>query len=100
MKSSYDEYKLRGLEAFAEYEYFKGEAVNPYSQHPVESKWWNFENNYHNNYKKTGNWKSFVQFLDHWIKEIAAPGSGYDMNKGNWWKEEYEKFAPYADVIE
>jgi hypothetical protein len=90
---TYDEFKLQGREEYAEYRYYKGEAENPYNQqdYPIESKWWNFEKNYLDNYKKTGKWKNFAEFLDHWIKEIAAPGSGYDLEKGNWWIKEYKE---------
>lgn len=94
---TYDDFKLQGFEEYAEFNYFKGEAENPFNQkdYPVESKWWLFEKNYHDNYKKTGQWKTFSGFLDHWIKEIAAPGSGYDLSQGNWWKKEYEENKPY-----
>lgn len=92
---AYDELKLKGLEEFAEYRYYKGEAECPYDPQSAEQKWWMFEKNYHDNYKKTGKWKTFNEFFDHWVKEIAAPGSGYDLAKGNWWKKEYEANAPF-----
>ena len=78
---TYDDFKLRGREEFAEFNYYKGELENPFSQngYPIESKWWEFEKNYFDNYKKTLQWKTFTDFLDHWIKEIAAPGSGYEL---------------------
>ena len=92
---TYDEFKLQGLEEFAEFSYFKGEADCPYQTQTPEFTWWNFEKNYYDNYKKSGKWKTFSEFLDFWIKEIAAPGSGYDLSEGNWWKKEYEENKPY-----
>ncbi len=92
---TYDEFKLQGLEEFAEFSYFKGEAECPYQSAKPESRWWDFEKNYYDNYKKSGQWKTFSEFLDFWIKEIAAPGSGYDLSEGNWWKKEYEENKPY-----
>lgn len=94
---TYDEFKLQGREEFAEYKYFKGEAENPYhwNDYPAEFKWWNFEKDYFDNYKNTGAWKSFAEFLDFWIKEKAAPEIGHDLSKGNPWKKEYEVNQPY-----
>lgn len=95
---TYDEWKLQGREEYAEFRYYKGEVENPFSQkdYHIESKWWEFEKNYQDNYKKTGKWKTFAEFLDFWITEIAAPGSGYDLSNGNWWKKEYEENQPYS----
>lgn len=95
---AYDELKLKGREEYAEYRYYKGEEENPYNQfgdYPPTAKWWSFEKNYYDNHKMSGQWITFSDFLDYWIKEIAAPGSGYDLEKGNWWKQEYEANAPF-----
>jgi hypothetical protein len=100
--NSYDDFKLKGREVFAEYEYFKGEAEDPYKPfgYLEESTWWNFEKRYHEGGKRTGKWKSFSEYFDEWIRERAAPETGHDLTTGNPWKERYLKFAPYADVIE
>ena len=91
-KMTYDKFKLQGLEDFNEFRYFKGESENPYNwnDNPIEFKWWNFENDYFGNYKNSGKWKTFKDFLNHWIKEKAAPEIGYDLDKGNPWIEEYQ----------
>jgi len=92
---AYDELKLKGLEEYSDYRYYKGEKQCPYETQSVEAKWWDFERSYHANYKQTGKWKNFAEFLDVWITERAAPESGVDLDKGNPWKEEYEANAPF-----
>ena len=91
-KMAYDKFKQRGLESFSEFRYYKGEAVNPYNvnENEIQFRWWNFEKDYFDNYKQSGTWKTFYEFLNHWIKEKAAPEIGYDLEKGNKWLEEYE----------
>ena len=42
-----------------------------------------------------GQWKTFADFLDHWIKEKAAPEIGHDLAKSNPWITEYKENAPY-----
>lgn len=97
MAMTYDELKLHGREAYSELRYYKGEEQNPYNnnEYPVEFKWWNFEKDYFDNYKQSGQWKSFAEFLDYWIKEKAAPEIGHDLSKSNPWKTEYEENAPF-----
>lgn len=92
---SYDEFKLKGREEYAEYRYYKGEEECPYDPQSIEQRWWMFEKNYHDNYKKTGKWKTFAEFLDFYIAERYAPESGVDISKKNPWKEEYEANAPF-----
>jgi len=88
----YDQFKLQGLESFSEFRYYKGEVVNPYdvNENEIQFRWWNFEKDYFDNYKKSGTWKTFYEFLNHWIKEKAAPEIGYDLENGNKWLEEYQ----------
>lgn len=96
--NDYDKLKLKGLEAFDEFRYYKGEKECPYNQagdDPVTAQWWHFEKDYFDNYKKSGQWKTFSEFFDHWIKEKAAPEVGHDLSKGNPWKQEYEANAPF-----
>lgn len=90
---AYDELKLKGREEYAEYRYYKGEAECPYDSQSIEAKWWEFEKNYHDNYRNMH--KTFAEFLDFWITERFAPESGIDISKRNPWKEEYEKNAPF-----
>lgn len=93
--NSYDEYKLKGLEEFAEYRYYKGEAECPYESRSIEAKWWDFEKRYHEGGKSTGNWKTFSDYFDEWIRERAAPETEHDLSTGNPWKKEYEEKAPF-----
>lgn len=88
---TYDEFKLQGLEEYAEYGYFKGEAECPYDPGTIESGWWDFEKRYHESARKTGNWNDFNDFFDSWVRDRAAPETGYDLSKGNRWKREYEE---------
>jgi hypothetical protein len=94
---TYDEFKLQGREAFSEYRYYKGEDQNPYdwNKDPIQFKWWNFEKDYHDNYKPSGRWKTFTEYFDHWIKGKAAPEIGHDLSKGNPWKVEYQENSPF-----
>lgn len=94
---TYDEFKLQGVEEFNEFRYYKGEKENPYTfnENSVKFKWWNFERDYFDNYKQSGKWKTFIDFLNQWIKEKAAPEIGYDLDKRNVWLEEYNKNAPF-----
>ena len=92
---TYDEFKLHGREQFAEFRYYKGEDENPYSPGSAEFRWWDFEKDYLDNYSKSGEWKSFSEYFDFWIKEKAAPEIGHDLKKSNPWKSEYEENAPF-----
>ena len=92
---TYDEFKLQGLEEFAEYQYFKGETECPFHSGTPESRWWDFEKRYHEGGKRTGKWKSFPDYFDEWIREKAAPETGHDLTMGNPWKIEYEENQPY-----
>lgn len=94
---TYDELKLSGREAYSEFSYYKGEVICPYSVNDDVAKfrWWNFEKDYFDNYKKSGKWKNFTEFLNYWIKEKAAPEIGYGLSKSNPWIEEYKENAPY-----
>jgi hypothetical protein len=94
---TYDDLKLHGRETYSEFLYYKGEEKNPYdvNEDPERFKWWNFEKDYYDNYKKSGEWKIFTDFLDHWIKEKAAPEIGHDLSKSNLWIKEYKENAPF-----
>jgi len=96
-KMTYDQFKLQGLESFSEFKYYKGEEQNPYDVNidPELFKWWDFEKNYFDNYRQSGKWKTFAEFLNHWIKEKAAPEIAYNLDKGNPWIEEYNQNAPF-----
>jgi hypothetical protein len=88
---TYDEFKLQGLEEFAEYRYFKGEAECPYQSGTPEARWWDFEKRFHHSTRKAGNRETFSEYFDEWIRERAAPETGYNLSKGNPWKKEYEE---------
>lgn len=94
---TYDDFKLQGLEEFNEFRYYKGEKQNPYTfnANSIEFRWWNFEKDYFDNYKESGKWKTFTDFLNQWIKEKAAPEIGYDLKNGNTWLIQYEAYSPY-----
>lgn len=96
-KMTYDQLKLHGREAYSEFRYYKGEEKNPYdvNENAIEFRWWNFEKDYFENYKQSGKWKSFEEFLDYWIKEKAAPEIGHDLSKSNPWITEYKENAPF-----
>lgn len=87
-------------ETYLEFCYFKGEAENPYdwNDSPILFKWWNFEKDYFDNHKQSGQWKIFIEFLNYWIKEKAAPEIGYDLSNGNTWIDEYRSNAPYITL--
>lgn len=87
-------------EKYTEFRYFKGEANNPYdwNNSPILFKWWNFEKDYFDNYKQSGQWKTFAEFLEYWIKEKAAPEIGHDLSNGNKWIDEYKANAPYIQL--
>lgn len=94
----YDDLKLHDRDQYSEFCYFKGEAENPYdwNDSPVLFKWWNFEKDYFDNHKQSGQWIAFIEFLNYWVKEKAAPETGCDLSDGNTWIDEYKKNAPYV----
>ena len=93
---AYDELKLKGLEEYAEYRYFKGEDECPYNSQSIEALWWDFEKRYHEGAaRKSGTWKDFNEYFDGWVRDRAAPETGWDLSKGNRWRKEYEDNAPF-----
>jgi hypothetical protein len=93
--SAYDEFKLKGREEYAEYRYYKGEDECPYYPQSIEASWWDFEKRYHDGARKKGKWKDFSDYFDSWVRDRAAPETGWDLAKGNRWRKEYEENAPF-----
>lgn len=92
---TYDQLKLKGLEAYAEYRYYKGERECPYEPQTIQSLWWDFERRYHEGARTDGNWKDFNDYFDSWVRDRAAPETGWDLSKGNRWRKDYEENAPF-----
>lgn len=93
---AYDRFKLKWLKEFAEYKYYKGEHECPYQNQSIEAKWWDFEKRYHEGAaRKDGNWKSFTEYFDSWIRDRAAPETGHNLSTGNPWRKEYDENTPY-----
>lgn len=82
---------------FEQFKYYKGENECPFSNNTDTEKvrWWNFEKHYFDNYKNDNQWEGFMDFFTDWtIRKAAAENNGYDLTKGNPWKESYYKNAP------
>ncbi|MEI6754322.1 MAG: ADP-ribosylglycohydrolase family protein [Paludibacter sp.] len=81
---------------FEQFKYYKGERSCPFSSKDSEKvRWWDFEKSYFDNYKDNKQWSDFLEFFDDWIVRKAAPeNNGYDLSKGNPWKESYYENAP------
>lgn len=78
------------MDKFSNYKYFQGEQECPFN-HPRNCTWWNFEKQHYESHNTT----PFPEYLNAWIKEKAAPNSGWDLNKqGNPWLDEYNNKAP------
>lgn len=76
---------------FEQYMYFKGEAKCPFTE-PEQMTWWAFEQMHYHYHSEN---YTFHQFFDMWVRDKAAPNSGWNLERqGNPWEDRYIENAP------